>query len=144
MSQKIVMKKFGMVSIPEEAEDTTRQDFQKRKIIFFKNRFSRKNSSRISANRKFSVGTDDFRSNWFCKNCHQTFHLQPRRKYKTLLEFDLKCQHCKSENIFHGQKLSVAIRNKISTLEINKLFSQDNWEMEFTITYKSKYYLLVE
>lgn len=144
MSQKIVTKKFGMVSIPEETEDLTRQDFQKQKANFFKNRFIRKNSSGISANRKFSSGTDNFRSNWFCKTCHQIFHLQPRRKNKTLLEFDLKCQHCKSKDIIRGAKLSEAIRNGIPASEINELFSHDNWEMELSLTDKSKYYLMVE
>lgn len=147
MSQKIVTKKFGIVSIHEGGEDSPSQDSQKQRSAFLKNRFNGKPKTTRpldSARENFYPAFYNFRSNWFCKNCHQTFHLQPRKKYKTLLEFDLKCQHCKSKNIIHGEKLSEAIRKKIPATEILELFKEDNWEMEFLLTKKSKYYLIIE
>lgn len=147
MFQKILTKKLGTVSIPEGAENSPRQDLQKQKVAFLKNKPNGKLKTRKSADsarETFYPNFYNFRSNWFCKNCHQIFHLQPRRKYKTLLQFDLKCQLCKSKNIIHGEKLSEAIRNKIPASNIQELFKEDNWEMEFLLTNKSKYYLIVE
>jgi hypothetical protein len=147
MPAKIVLKKFGRLSIPLDWEDSSRHDFQKQKTIFFKKRFlkkSKSNPSKDGTNRRFYQGLDNFRTKWFCKNCYHLFNLKPAKKHKTLLEYDLICPHCKSDNILHGAALSIAIRNNVPVSEISKLFGDYDSEMEFSVIDKSKYYPVME
>jgi hypothetical protein len=72
------------------------------------------------------------------------FNLKPAKKHKTLLEYDLICPHCKSDNILHGAALSIAIRNNVPVSEISKLFGDYDSEMEFSVIDKSKYYPVME
>ena len=143
MPAKIVFEKFRNLLIGEDGEDANKKDFQKQKPVFFKNRLfknikSKKEIQFIKA--KFQTGSYNFRRDWFCKSCLQIFHLKPRRKYKSLLEFGLCCKNCQSTNIIHREELSIAIRNGIPVSEIAELFKEKDSEMEFSLTNKSKYY----
>ena len=147
MPAKIVLKKFGVLQMPLDCEDSSIQDFQKQKNTFYKNKFIKKfksNRSKYFYNRTFYAGLSNFRTNWFCKNCYHIFNLKPRKKYKTLLEFNLSCQHCRSTNIIHGEQLSDAIRNRVPVSEISKLFIDKDLEIEFSLIHKSKYYPMIQ
>ena len=50
-----------------------------------------------------------FKQNWFCKDCHSKFNLKPSPRYKTLLEYNLNCPNCNSENTAHNEELTQAI-----------------------------------
>ncbi len=140
MPAKIVMKKFGAVVTPSYSDNLDKQDFQKSKTLFFEKRFIKKFTGSKRDPDTFYRSSDNFKRNWFCKNCYRILNLKRARKYKTLLEYDLICPHCKSANITHRQQLSKAVRNSISPSEISKISKQDNIEIEFTITDKKKYY----
>ena len=84
MPAKIVMKKFGVLAMPSYLDDLDKQDFQKRKTISFKSRFIKKIKTHKHNKRTDYTSPDNFKRNWFCKSCLNTFKLKPRRKYKTL------------------------------------------------------------
>jgi len=146
MPEKIVLRKFENLSMPEDDEDADKKDFQKQKTVFFKNRLlknikSEKEIQFIKA--KLQTGSDNFRRNWFCKSCLQIFNLKPRKRYKTLLEFGLCCQNCQSTHIIHGEQLSIAIRSGLPVSRIAELFKEKDSEMEFSLTHKSKYHPMI-
>ena len=146
MPAKIVLKKFENLSHQEDSEDIERKYFEKQKSLLFKNRIFKKGTSKNEIQfikSRFHNGFGNFKKNWFCKSCHHIFHLKPQRKYKTLLEYGLNCQNCQSNNIMHGEELSKAIRNGIPISEIAELFKDKSSEMEFALTRKSKYYLMI-
>jgi hypothetical protein len=137
MSQKIVMKKFGVLSIPVDCETSSKQVYQKNKPRIVKTTKPR------HSNRLFSANQYNFKSNWLCKTCFKIFHLKPKKKFKTLLEYDLSCQNCQSKNITHSRELSTAINNNVPVSEIIKTFKEKDIELEFTLDSKSKYYAMV-
>jgi hypothetical protein len=120
MPQKIVLKKFGIVSI--------------RIVTTHKPRHS---------NRLFSANQYNFKSNWLCKSCSKIFRLKSNRKFKTLREYDLCCPKCQSNNITHSNELSGAINNNLPLSEILKKFKGQDMELEFTLDNKSKYFAMV-
>jgi transcription elongation factor Elf1 len=137
MSQKIVMKKFGIFSIPANIENFSNEAYQKSKQRIVKTTKQR------HSNRLFYVDQDNFKSNWLCKSCFKIFRLKSNRNFKTLQVYNLTCQHCQSENITHIVEFLEAINNHVSISEIIKTFKEQDIELEFTVNNKSKYFAIV-
>ena len=137
MPQKIVLKKFGILSIPGDSEISSKEAYQKSKQRIVKTTKQR------HCNRLFSANKYNFKSNWLCKNCFKIFRLKSKRKFKTLQEYDLSCQHCQSKNITHSLELCAAINNNMPVSEIIKTCKEKDIELEFTLDSKCKYFATV-
>lgn len=70
-----------------------------------------------------------FRYYWFCSECHNTFNLLPKKKYRMLNMSGINCPICHSNRVYHGPEISKAIIDKRSVkeiLEIIELFKNIN------------------
>ena len=116
----------------------------KRDLIAFKNRQLIKVFYKINRNKKRTglrngaLLSDNFKKNWFCKDCLNLFHLKPLRKYKTLLEYIINCPACRSANTIHNEDISEAILNKKTPEEL-LLLNEDRINLCFNIHDVSKY-----
>jgi hypothetical protein len=137
MSQKIVMKKFGVLSIPVDCENCSEEAYQKNKLRILRT------IKPSHHNRLFYADQNDFKRNWLCKSCFNIFNLKSKRKFKALREYNLSCQNCQSTNITHSRELSTAIRNNVPVSEIIKTFKEKDIVLEFTLDSKSKYHLML-
>jgi len=141
MPNKIVLQKYKQHELPLDFELSCKQDDQKNKSLQLKNRLVKKIRAVKPgySNRKICITINNFKSKWFCKSCFKIFYLTPKRKFKTLLEYDLSCRNCQSKEIMHNEALSAAINNKLPVADIIKLFKDSRLELEFVINSKAKF-----
>ena len=138
MPQKIVLKKFGVLSIPAGCDVClSNQAHQKNKLRIVKIAKPR------YSNRLYYSTQYNFKSNWLCKSCNTIFTLKSKRKFKTLMEYDLICKNCKSEKITHSNELFAAISHHVPMSTIIQVFKDKDIELEFILDDKSRYHAMI-
>ncbi len=138
MAQKIVLKKLGVLSIPAGCDSSSFERAHLKNKLWIVKITKPRYSNRI-----FYATQYNFKSNWLCKTSSTIFTLKPKRKFKTLMEYDLICQNCKSKKITHSNELSAAINHHVPMSTIIQVFKDKDIELEFTLDDKSRYHGMV-
>ena len=141
MPEKIKLIRFKSKYLSPEIIQSIISDFTGMKNNQLIKRFQKSigNKKRNSLFSKF-LSPQNFKRNWFCKDCLTVFYLNPVKRYKSLLEYTTSCRNCNSQNTVHNEKLNKAITGNKSANELFRI-AGNSTQISFNINDKSKYYL---